>query len=134
MGALNMRTALTLMSGAEEKASDIGITIAVAVIDEGGNLMSFQRMDNTQLASSLLAQNKAYSAVAFQRPSKDMFDVSQPGQPGYALQDVDPRYVFAGGGMPIMIDGGIVGAVGVSGGTADQDQECAEAALASIRD
>lgn len=133
MAALDLETALTMTHLAQQEARQLKINIAVAILDTGGNLASFQRMNGTQLASSGLARNKAYSAVAFQRPSRDMFDVSQPGQPGYALQGVDRRYVFAGGGIPIVIDGEIVGGVGVSGGTADEDQQCAEAAVASLK-
>lgn len=133
MAALDLGFALALTHLAQQEAKQLDIRIAVAVLDDGGNLVSFQRMNGSQLASSGLASNKAYSAVAFQRQSQDMFDVSQPGQPGYALQSVDRRYVFAGGGIPIVIDGEMVGGVGVSGGTADEDQQCAEAALASLK-
>ncbi|MDR0782580.1 MAG: heme-binding protein [Propionibacteriaceae bacterium] len=117
---------------AEKKAIEIGITIATTMVDNGGNLVAFSRMTGTQLASSMISQGKAYSAVAFKRPSRDMFDVSQPGQPGYALQDVDGRFVFAGGGMPVIIAGELVGGLGISGGSADEDQLCAEVALASL--
>ncbi|MDR3070157.1 MAG: heme-binding protein [Propionibacteriaceae bacterium] len=129
MTQLTIAAARALTQTAEAKAAEIGITICTAFVDAGGNLVAFSKMDGTQLASSALAQAKAYSAVAFRRPSKDMFEVSQPGQSGYALQDVDPRFVFAGGGIPLFDGDALVGAIGISGGSADEDQACAEAAV-----
>ncbi len=125
-------TARRLTAAAEGRARGLGITIATTVVDRGGNLVAFSRMDGTQLASSVISQGKAYSAVAFERPSQDMFAVSQPGATGYALQSIDARFVFAGGGMPILVAGELLGGLGVSGGTAEQDQECAAAAVATL--
>ncbi|MDO8106519.1 heme-binding protein [Isoptericola sp. b441] len=121
------------MKAAEDVAATMGIRIATTVADSGGNLVAFARMDGTQLASTGISQGKAYTAVAWNRRSDEMFDVSQPGQSGYALQAVDPRYVFAGGGVPVRgSNGELRGAVGVSGGTADQDRDCAEAAVEAV--
>lgn len=131
MRTLTLQAARALTAVAEDRAESLGITVATSVVDGGGNLVAFSRMDGTQLASSGLAQHKAYTAVAWQRPSDEMFAVSQPGESGYGLQAVDPRYVFAGGGVPLTEGGRIVGAIGVSGGAADQDRECAEAARAA---
>ncbi len=133
MSAPTLAEARSLTAAAEARAAALGITVATTVVDGGGHLVAFARMDGTQLASTGLAQGKAFTAVAWQRPSQEMFDVSQPGESGYGLQAVDPRYVFAGGGVPLTVDGQVVGAVGISGGTAEQDQECAEAAVASWR-
>jgi len=117
---------------AEKKAAELGIRITVAVVDGGGHLVAFSRMDGVQIASVTLAQGKAYTAVAWKRPSKNLYDISQPGSVGYGLQALDRRFVFAGGGMPIREGDVIVGGIGVSGGTADQDQQVAEAALAAV--
>ena len=127
-----LQTARLLIAAAEKHAAELGINITTAVVDDGGNLIAFARTDGSQLASTALCQGKAYSAVAWKRPSRNMYDITQPGGPGWALQQIDSRFVFSGGGMPILEDGVIVGAIGVSGGSADQDQECAEAALATL--
>jgi uncharacterized protein GlcG (DUF336 family) len=129
MEELTLEVARALSAAAEDAASAHGITIVTSIVDRGGNLILFSRMDGTQLASSGISQGKAYTAVAWNRPSHEMFDVSQPGQSGYALQAIDGRYIFSGGGVPLRdVEGILVGAVGVSGGTADEDRECAEAA------
>jgi len=127
-----LQTARQLIEAAEKHAVELGINITTAVVDDGGNLIAFARMDGSQLASTALCQGKAYSAVAWKRPSKAMYDITQPGGPGWALQQIDHRFVFSGGGMPILEGDVIVGAIGVSGGSADQDQSCAEAALKTL--
>jgi len=127
-----LETARALTTAAEQKAAELGIHISTTVVDDGGNVVAFSRMDGTQLASSAISQGKAYSAVAFGRPSKDMDSVAQPGQSGYALQAIDSRFVFSGGGLPLFFGGTLTGGIGVSGGSAEQDQLCAEAALVSM--
>ena len=127
-----LQLARSLTEAAEKQAQDLDICIATTVVDEAGNLIAFSRMDGTQLASSTISQGKAYTAIAFVRPSMEMFDVSQPGQTGYALQAIDSRFVFAGGGMPVHDGQTLIAAIGISGGTAEEDQQCAEAALASL--
>jgi len=127
-----LRLARQLTEAAEQQAVELGINVATTVMDDAGNLIHFSRMDGTQLASSIISQGKAYSAVAFRRPTQSMYEVSQPGATGYALQAIDSRFVFAGGGMPVFDGDVLVGGIGISGGTAEQDQECAEAALAAV--
>ena len=117
---------------AEKMAAGFGIKITVAVVDGGGHLVAFSRMEGVQFSSVTMAPAKAYTAVAWKRPSKNLYDASQPGGVGYGLQALDRRYVFAGGGMPILEDGVVVGGIGISGGTADQDQQMAEAAVAAV--
>ena len=131
MRTVTLEAARALTAVAEDRAEMLGITVATSVVDGGGNVIAFSRMDGTQLASAAISQGKAYTALAWQRPSHEMFAVSQPGQSGYALQAIDPRFVFAGGGVPLVDEGRVVGALGVSGGTADEDRECAEAACAA---
>lgn len=132
VSSLSLGAARALVAEAERCAAVLGVRIASAVLDRGGQLIVFSRMDGTQLASSAIAQGKAYTAVAWERPSHEMFEVSQPGESGYGLQSIDARFVFSGGGVPLRgRDGELMGAIGVSGGTADQDRECAENALAA---
>jgi len=107
-------------------------TMAAAVVDTGGDLVYFEKIDGTQAASTLIAQDKARSAVRFKRPTKDMQDVLAGGGAGLrflALQGAVP----VEGGVPLVVDGKIVGAIGVSGGTSAQDGQCARAGADAVK-
>ena len=107
-------------------------TMAVAVADPSGELVYFERMDNTQTGSVSVAQDKARSAAMFKRPTKAFQDVVAAGGEGLrilALRGATP----VEGGIPLMIDGKIVGAIGVSGGTSQQDAQCASAGVAALK-
>src|SRR5262245_55454226 len=101
-------------------------TMAAAIVDTAGELVYFEKVDGTQAASTLIAQDKARSAVRFKRPTKAMQDVLAAGGEGLrflALQGAIP----VEGGLPLVMDGKIVGAIGLSGGTSQQDGQCAAA-------
>ncbi len=104
-------------------------TVVAAVVDTGGNLVYFEKMDNTQIGSAEVAIDKARSAALFKRATKAFEDVLASGGDGLRvlrLRDAIP----VEGGVPLLIDGKIVGAIGVSGGTSKQDGQCAEAGQA----
>ena len=106
--------------------------MAVAIVDVAGDLVYFEKMDGTQVASVNIAQDKARSAVRFKRPTKAMQDVLAAGGAGVrflALQGAIP----VEGGLPLLIDGKIVGAIGASGGTSDQDGLAAKAGADSVK-
>jgi len=106
--------------------------MAVAIVDTAGDLVYFEKMDGTQLASVNIAQDKARSSVRFKRPTKAMQDVLAAGGAGVrflALQGAIP----VEGGLPLIMDGKIVGAIGASGGTSDQDGMAAKAGADSVR-
>jgi len=106
--------------------------MAVAIVDTAGDLVYFEKMDGTQLASVNIAQDKARSSVRFKRPTKAMQDVLAAGGAGVrflALQGAIP----VEGGLPLIMDGKIVGAIGASGGTSDQDGLAAKAGADSVR-
>jgi uncharacterized protein GlcG (DUF336 family) len=106
--------------------------MAVAIVDTAGDLVCFEKMDGTQLASVNIAQDKARSSVRFKRPTKAMQDVLAAGGAGVrflALQGAIP----VEGGLPLIMDGKIVGAIGASGGTSDQDGMAAKAGADSVR-
>ena len=101
-------------------------TMAAAVVDTAGDLVYFEKVDGTQAASTLIAMDKARSAVRFKRPTKALQDVLAAGGEGLrmlALQGAVP----VEGGIPLLMDGKIVGAIGLSGGTSTQDGQCAKA-------
>ena len=106
--------------------------MAVAIVDPAGDLVYFECMDNTQTASVNIAQDKARSAAMFKRPTKAMQDVIAAGGDGLrflALRGATP----VEGGIPLMMEGKIVGAIGVSGGTSQQDAQCASAGVAVLK-
>ncbi len=106
-------------------------TMAAAVVDPGGVLVYFEKIDDTQNASPRIAIDKAGSAALFKRPTKTFQDSVERG--GIGLRVMMLRAAIAvEGGVPIVVDGKIVGGLGVSGGTAEQDGQCCKAALEAI--
>jgi len=106
--------------------------MAVAVVDISGDLVFFEKMDGTQAASVAIAQDKARSAARFKRPTKALQDALAAGGAGWRLLALEGA-VPVEGGLPIIADGKIVGAIGVSGGTSEQDGQCAKAGADSIK-
>jgi uncharacterized protein GlcG (DUF336 family) len=107
-------------------------TVAVAVVDTAGNLVYFEKMDNTQVGSVTVAIDKARSATLFKRPTKAFQDVLASGGEGLRvlrLQGVVPTE----GGIPLVADGKIIGAIGVSGATSAQDGQCAKAGADTLK-
>lgn len=100
--------------------------MAVAIVDPSGNLVYYEKMDNTQLGSANVAIDKARSAALFKRPTKAFQDALAAGGEGLRILDIKGA-VAVEGGIPLMMDGKIVGAIGVSGGTSAQDAQCAKA-------
>ncbi|HMJ36288.1 MAG TPA: heme-binding protein [Baekduia sp.] len=122
-----------ILEAARVKATEIGVPMNIAVIDEGGNLVAFARMDDAWLGSIDIAQSKAYTARAFDMPTKDLAPLAQPGGPLYGIEASNRgRVIVFAGGIPLVSDGRVVGAIGVSGGSVEQDQEVAEAGAAAF--
>lgn len=117
-----------------EKASELGVPVAFSVVDAGGNLQYFQRMEGTLLISTKVSQDKAYTACALKCPTGDLADITKPGESLWSLHNSgDGRIVCFGGGYPIMADGQVIGAIGVSGGTAEEDSAVATYALEKMQ-
>ncbi|MCW3047251.1 MAG: putative 15 [Solirubrobacterales bacterium] len=122
-----------VVEAARTKASQIGVPMNIAVVDEGGNLVAFARMDDAWLGSIDIAQGKAYTARAFDMPTKDLAPLAQPGGPLYGIEASNHgRVIVFPGGIPLVFGARVVGAIGVSGGSVDQDQEVAEAGVAAF--
>jgi glc operon protein GlcG len=114
------------MAAAELEAAKNSWQVAITIIDSGGNLVMFHKVDNTQLASIGASEGKARTALTFKRPSKALDDAIAAGGAGLrllAVKDITPLE----GGLPIMIDGKIIGAIGVSGALSSQDAQVAKA-------
>lgn len=119
---------------AVEKAKEIGVPVAFSAVDAGGNLIYFQRMEGTLLISTKVSQDKAYTACALKCPTSDLADVTKPGESLWSLHNSgDGRIICFGGGYPIFSDGQVIGAIGVSGGTADEDMAVATYALEKMQ-
>ena len=129
---VNLELAKKILAGAEANARSQNLPMAIAVVDNAGQLVAFTRMDNTQTASVAIAQDKAVSAAMFRRPTKVFQDVLAAG--GVGLRVLTLRNANAvEGGIPIVVDGKVMGAVGVSGGSSEQDGVVAAAGLAAMK-
>jgi glc operon protein GlcG len=106
--------------------------MAVAVVDPNGTLVYYEKMDNTQIGSAQVSINKARSAALYKRPTKALQDALASGGPGVRVLALEGA-VPVEGGVPILADGKIIGAIGVSGDTSDHDGICAQAGAATIK-
>lgn len=130
---ITLQNAQSVVESARKRAEQIGVPMNIAVVDEGNNLMAFARMEGAWLGSIDISQGKAYTARAFDMPTKDLAPLCQPGQPLFGIQASNQGHlIIFPGGIPLKENGVVVGAVGVSGGTVDQDQEVATAAAAGL--
>ena len=123
-------TALRAVRGAVEQAAELGIKINVAVCDANGTQMAFLRMNGAYLHSISISEDKAYTAVSFGLPTSQWSQILSEHSDGVRLGlPTRPRFVQFGGGLPICINGKVVGGIGVSGGSEEQDEECARFGL-----
>ena len=111
----------------------MGVAITVAVVDAGDQLVAFERMDGADLVGVTLARDKAFSALVNRMPTRDIAPVAQPGAEFYGYDALaGGRMVIFAGGMPLERSCVLVGAVGISGGSAEQDQRAVDAAVAAF--
>ena len=125
---LSLEKARKIIRAGEKKAKEMNLSAVFAVVNSEGNLIIEERMDNAILVSIDVAYKKAYTAAALKLNTQDLTALVQPGAMFYGLQS-DPKYIVFGGGMLLKVDGKIVGAVGVSGGSAQEDMEIAKACV-----
>jgi len=130
--SVTLETAKKVAAPALAEAAKNNWTIAVAIVDPSGNLVYYEKMDNTQLGSAHVAVEKARSAAMFKRPTKAFQDAVANGGEGLRTLAL-PGAVPLEGGFPLLIDGKIVGAIGVSGMTSAQDAQCAKAGADSLK-
>jgi glc operon protein GlcG len=129
--AITLEQAKKVMAGAEAEAQKNNWFVVIAIVDTGGNLVSLQRLDNTQFGSIEVARQKAWSAAAFRRPTKVFQEAVAGGGANLrilALEGASPLE----GGIPIVADGQIIGGIGVSGMTGEQDAQIAQAGVDSL--
>jgi glc operon protein GlcG len=129
--SIGLESAKRVASSAMAEAQRNGWTMAVAIVDVAGELVYFEKMDDTQVASVLVCQDKARSAARFKRPTKAFQDMLTAGGEGMRVLGIKGA-VPVEGGLPITIEGKIVGAIGLSGGTSAQDGQCAKSGVDAV--
>ena len=126
---VDLALAMRMCTAATETADSQGIVVSVAVVDAGGHLIAFQRMDGAEIAGPVLAPDKAHTAVSHRIGTHELSDLVAPGGDLVGMNSADRgRYVAFAGGLPLWDGDRVIGGVGVSGGTGAQDLACAEAA------
>ncbi len=130
---LTLERAKAVVEAALRKAEEIGVAMNIAIVDAGNNLVAFARMDRAWLGSIDIAQGKAFTARAFDMETKALGKMAQPGEPLFGIHaSNNGKIIIFAGGIPLKDGDTVVGAIGVSGGTVDQDQEVAEAGVAAF--
>jgi len=127
---LTLDDARILMAAAERKAREIGVDMDIAIVDDGGHLLMFHRMDNARLTSIDIAVSKAFTAAAARRSTRSYAEPGRPGGPAYGIHVSNQgRFMIFPGGLPVFVDRQIVGGVGCSSGHSDQDEAVAQAGI-----
>lgn len=133
LGTLTLSDAKQMLVAGEAKASSFGIAYNIAVVDAGGALIAFSRQDGALTGSIELAIGKAKTARMFDKTTSDLAELAQPGAPLFGIAESNGgQVVIFGGGLPVSLHGDIVGAVGTSAGSVEQDIAVAEAAAAAV--
>ena len=126
---ITLEAAKAMVAAGEKEARANGWNVAITVVDANGDLILFQKLDDTQAGSIAVSQGKARTAARFKRPTKAMEDMISGGRTAFLAVD---GIVPIQGGVPVIVDGRVIGAVGVSGVTSAQDEQVANAAIAAV--
>ncbi len=124
----SLAQALTLLDHVRAEAGSRSLALACCVVDAGGHTIASQRMDGAALGALQLAVGKAYTAVLWGMPTGELMQSTQPGGADWGFNATDPRIVVYAGGLPLCVDGRLVGGIGASGGAAEEDEACVTAA------
>ena len=130
---IDLATALRMVAAAHAEAERRSVLVSAAVVDAGGHLVAFGRMDGAEIAGPALAVDKAYTAVANRIATSELAGLAAPGGELFGIHaNAGGRFVIFGGGVPIVVDGTVVGGIGASGASAADDEACAVAGLAAL--
>jgi len=133
MSSLSLEAAQTAVTAALAKSQEMGVKMNVAVVDAGANLLAFARMDGAWLGSADIAQKKARTARYFDMPTGAIGGLSQPGGPLFNIEHSNGGLISFPGGLPLTDGAGaVIGAIGVSGSTVEDDHAVAEAGAAAL--
>jgi uncharacterized protein GlcG (DUF336 family) len=127
---LTLEDARAVIEGAEEKANAIGVPMDIAVVDDGGHLLAFIRMDGARVTSIDVAINKAFTAACARRGTHEYAAIAGAGGPAFGMHVSNQgRFMIVGGGLPIFVQGVIAGGVGCSSGSPEQDRDVCQAGI-----
>ncbi|WP_244545327.1 GlcG/HbpS family heme-binding protein [Devosia enhydra] len=128
--SIDIEAAEAVIADATARASAMGVPQNIAVVDDAGHLVAFRRMDGAKFFSIEIAITKAFAASGARKPTKEIGPATQPGAPGFGAQALlGGRFTTLPGGIPLVVEGAVVGAIGVSSGSTAEDQDVAEAAV-----
>ena len=134
MASLTLDIAHQIIQGAIAEAEKHSLKVSVAIVDAGGNLVAFSRMDGAEIAGPVLAVDKAYTAVSNRISTEELGNLAQPGGELFGIQSSGGgRFVIFGGGVPLWDGDQVAGGIGVSGASASEDAACATAGAALWR-
>ena len=127
---LTLNDAKIILEGSEAKAREIGVDMDIAVVDDGGHLLAFVRMDGARLTSIDVSINKAFTAACARRGTHEYAAIAGAGGPAFGMHVSNQgRFMIVGGGLPIFCNRMIAGGVGCSSGSPEQDREVAQAGI-----
>lgn len=122
-----------MSTAAHDEARKLGVDISFSVVDEKGWPLFFQRYDNAILLTTVLVPKKAYTSAITRMPSGELEKLTAPGAPLYGINTADPKLILIAGGYPLTYKGKLVGALGVGGGSWEQDEQMGQAALTAFK-
>jgi uncharacterized protein GlcG (DUF336 family) len=136
---LELKEARAMVQAAERKAEELGVPQTVCVVDEGGYPLALERMDGARITGAQIAWNKAFTAAGHKRSThlftKPPHGPALPGNEAFGIQlSFEGRFAAFVGGFPIVVNGEVIGGIGLSGGNGEQDTQCALAALQALKD
>jgi len=132
---LTLQGARLIMAAAARKATSLDVPMDIAVVDDGGHLLVFNRMDGAKLSSIDIAICKAWTAACTRRPTHEYAEIAGPGKPAFGIHVSNSgRFMIVGGGLPISLNGHVVGGIGCSSGTVQQDREVAMSGYQALLD
>lgn len=127
---IDLEDARKLIAGAAAHAVEIGVPMCIAVTDDSGQLVAFERMDGGKVTSTTIAIDKAFTAAAAKKATHEYGEASQPGAPAYGIGSaIGGRLMVVDGGLPVVWEGEVVGGLGISSGTPAQDRAVAQAGI-----
>ena len=130
LNRLSNSDAELLIKGARIKANEIKVPMCISVVDESGNLIAFERMDGGKITSITVSQDKAFTAAAARKATHEYNAACIPGNLVFGIHTaLNGRLSVVGGGLPVIVDGEVVGGIGLSSGTPNQDMDCAQAGI-----
>jgi len=132
---LSISDAHVLIAGARAKATEMGVPMCIAITDESGSLIAFERMDGGKIHSIQISQDKAFTAASARKATHEYNEACTPGGDNYLFgihTALAGRLCIVGGGYPVLVDGEVVGGIGVSSGLPKQDMSCAQAGLDAL--